>query len=96
MTVCKACGSEITLAYLEKHICPTPNPDYEKERDRYRQAVVESPAGNERLGITEVPSPPVWRNESLWVQSRGTDSGNSPMKPWHEPRRSLLPPNPLV
>lgn len=36
------------------------NPEYEKERDRYREAVAERRARNERLGIEEVPSPPVW------------------------------------
>ena len=60
MTVCKACGGEISFGYLEKHLCPTPNPEYEKERDRYREAAVERRARNERLGIEEVPSLPVW------------------------------------
>jgi hypothetical protein len=53
MTVCKVCGGQISLAYLEKHICPTPNPEYEKERDKYRQSEVERRARNERLGIAE-------------------------------------------
>jgi hypothetical protein len=60
MTVCKACGGEISFAYLEKHICPTPNPEYEKERDKYRHLEVERRARNERLGIREVPGPPNW------------------------------------
>jgi hypothetical protein len=63
MTVCKACGGQISFAYLEKHTCPTPNPEYEKERDKYRQSEVERRARNERLGIAEVPgppSPPIW------------------------------------
>jgi hypothetical protein len=60
MTVCKACGGQMSFAYLEKHICPTPNPEYEKERDKYRQSEVDRRARNERLGIAEVPSPPVW------------------------------------
>jgi hypothetical protein len=60
MTVCKACGGEISFAYLEKHICPTPNSEYEKERDKYRHLEVERRARNERLGIKEVPSAPVW------------------------------------
>jgi len=60
MTVCKACGGQMSFAYLEKHICPTPNPEYEKERDKYRQPEVERRARNERLGIAEVPSPPIW------------------------------------
>ena len=60
MTVCKACGGQMSFAYLEKHICPTPNPEYEKERDKYRQSEVERRARNFRLGIVEVPSPPVW------------------------------------
>ena len=60
MTVCKACGHQISFAYFEKHICPTPNPEYEKERDKYRQPEVERRARNERLGIKEVPSAPVW------------------------------------
>jgi hypothetical protein len=60
MTVCKACGGQMSFAYLEKHICPTPNPEYEKERDKYRQSEVERRARNERLGIKEIPSPPVW------------------------------------
>jgi hypothetical protein len=60
MTVCKACGGQMSFAYLEKHICPTPNPEYEKERDKYRQSEVERRARNERLGIAEVPGPPVW------------------------------------
>jgi hypothetical protein len=50
----------MSFAYLEKHICPTPNPEYEKERDKYRQSEVDRRARNERLGIAEVPSPPVW------------------------------------
>jgi hypothetical protein len=50
----------MSFAYLEKHICPTPNPEYEKERDKYRQSEVERRSRNERLGIAEVPSPPVW------------------------------------
>ena len=54
MTVCKACGGEISFAHLEKHLCPTPNPDYEKERDKYRQLEVDRRARNERLGIKEV------------------------------------------
>ena len=60
MTVCKACGGQMSFACLEKHICPTPNPEYEKERDKYRQSEVERRARNFRLGIVEVPSPPVW------------------------------------
>src|SRR3984885_15214738 len=60
MTVCKACGGQMSFAYLEKHICPTPNPEYEKERDKYRQSEVDRRARNERLGIAEVPSAPVW------------------------------------
>jgi hypothetical protein len=60
MTVCKACGGQMSFAYLEKHVCPTPNPEYEKERDKYRQSEVERRARNERLGIKEIPSPPVW------------------------------------
>jgi hypothetical protein len=60
MTVCKACGGQMSFAYLEKHICPTPNPEYEKERDKYRQSEVERRARNERLGIAEVPGPSVW------------------------------------
>ena len=63
MTVCKAREGQISLAYLEKHTCPTPNPEYEKERDKYRQSEVERRARNERLGIAEVPgppSPPIW------------------------------------
>jgi hypothetical protein len=60
MTVCKACGGQMSFAYLEKHICPTPNPEYEKERDKFRQSEVDRRARNERLGIAEVPSPPVW------------------------------------
>jgi len=60
MTVCKACGGEISFAYLEKHLCPTPDPGYENERDKYRQLEVERRARNERLGIWEVPSPPIW------------------------------------
>jgi len=60
MTVCKACGGQMSFAYLEKHICPTPNPEYEKERDKYRQSEVERRTRNFRLGIVEVPSPPVW------------------------------------
>ena len=50
----------MSFAYLEKHICPTPNPEYEKERDKYRQSEVERRTRNERLGIKEVPSAPVW------------------------------------
>ena len=64
MTVCKACGGEISFAYLERHLCPTPNPDYEKERDKYRQLEVERRARNERLGIKEVPGPPI---SPIWV-----------------------------
>src|SRR5690349_2956667 len=60
MTICKACGGKIEFAHLEKHQCPNPNPEYEKERDRYRQALVERRARNERLGIEEVPGTPVW------------------------------------
>ena len=60
MTVCKACGGQMSFAYLEKHICPTPNPEYEKERDKYRQSEVERRARNDRLGMKEVPSPTVW------------------------------------
>ena len=60
MTVCKACGGQMSFAYLEKHICPTPNPEYEKERDKYRQSEVERRTRNECLGIAEVPSPPSW------------------------------------
>jgi hypothetical protein len=60
MTVCKACGGEISFAHLEKHICPTPNADYEKERDRYREIDRERRALHERLGIAEVPRPPIW------------------------------------
>jgi hypothetical protein len=60
MTICKACGGEISFAYLEKHVCPTPNPEYEKERDKYREALRERNARNERLGIIDVPTPPVW------------------------------------
>ena len=60
MTVCKACGGQMTFAYLEKHVCPTPNPEYEKERDKYRKSEVERRTRNERLGIAEVPSPPIW------------------------------------
>jgi hypothetical protein len=60
MTVCKACGGQMSFAYLEKHLCPTPNPEYEKERDKYRQSEVERRARNERLGIAEIPSPPTW------------------------------------
>jgi hypothetical protein len=50
----------MNFAYLEKHICPTPNPVYEKERDKYRQSEVDRRARNERLGIAEVASPPIW------------------------------------
>src|SRR5580698_611265 len=60
MTICKACGGQINFAYLEKHICPTPNSEYEKERDKYRHLEVERRARNECLGIKEVPSAPVW------------------------------------
>jgi hypothetical protein len=60
MTVCKACGGQISFAYLEKHTCPTPNPEYEKERDKYRQLEVERRARNERLGILEIPGRPIW------------------------------------
>jgi hypothetical protein len=60
MTVCKACGGEISFAHLEQHICPKPDPEYEKERDRYREAARERRARDERLGIVEVPTPPVW------------------------------------
>ena len=60
MTVCKACGGQMSFAYLEKHVCPTPNPEYEKERDKYRQAKVDLRTRNERLGIKDVPGPPIW------------------------------------
>jgi hypothetical protein len=60
MTVCKACGGQIRFAYLEQHVCPKPDPEFEKERDKYRDAVRERNARNERLGIIEVPGPPVW------------------------------------
>ena len=50
----------MSFAYLEKHICPTPNSEYEKERDKYRHLEVERRARNECLGIKEVPSAPVW------------------------------------
>jgi hypothetical protein len=39
---------------------PDANPEYEKERDKYRQLEVERRARNERLGIKEVPGPPIW------------------------------------
>jgi hypothetical protein len=60
MTICKACGGEISFAYMEKHVCSTPNPEYEKERDKYRTADSTRHARNERLGIREIPGPPVW------------------------------------
>jgi hypothetical protein len=71
MTVCKACGGEITFAHLEKHICPTPNPEYEKERDRYREIDRERRALHERLGIAEVPPPPVWVYLEILLQDGG-------------------------
>jgi hypothetical protein len=60
MTVCKACGGEISFTRLEEHICPTPNREFEKERDKYREAARERGARDERLGIMEVPAAPVW------------------------------------
>jgi hypothetical protein len=60
MTICKACGREISVAYPGKHFCPTPNAAYETERDKYRKAEVDRRARNEALGIAEVPSAPVW------------------------------------
>jgi hypothetical protein len=60
MAVCKACGGEISFARLEEHICPTPNEEFEKERDKYREAARERRARDERLGIMEVPTLPIW------------------------------------
>jgi hypothetical protein len=70
MTVCKACGGEIEFGHLERHLCAKPNPEYEKERDKYREANRERRARNERLGIEEVPGPPVWVCLELLLHDR--------------------------